>query len=497
MSARSGTTGIRAFTTLGLVTGILLVVRLWLDHHLELMFDEAYYALWAKHLAWGYFDHPPMVALWIRLSTICFGDHEFGVRALGTLAATAGTGLVYLVTWHLFTSRETAIFAALLYCAMLLISAGAIIITPDTPLVFFWSIALFALVRIFCGGGSGWWWIVGIAMGLALQSKYTSLLLGAGIVCAMAVVPRLRRWWRHPMPYVAGVLALAIFAPVVAWNYRHGWASFGRQFGRAQVDGLSLRFLAEFMGSQVGLLTPFVFVLAAGGVWLALRRHLDENNDVNLFLVSLIGPLLIYFLFHSLHARVQGNWVAPAYPVLAVLGAQAAYQRRELPTRMQGAIALSRRLAVPVGLAFAAIVYLQAAAAPIPLAPAKDPTALMAGWGHFAEQVDAVAEDMGAKYILTSHYVLTSEMSIYSRGDRPIIQYNERIRWLSFGTPQPSLFDERGLYVAQADRDSSAELAPRFAEFRKIAEIDRTREGQIIANYVIYLVAKPTRSVLD
>ena len=347
MSARSGTTGIRAFTTLGLVTGILLVVRLWLDGHLELMFDEAYYALWARHLAWGYFDHPPMVALWIRLSTICFGDHEFGVRALGTLAATAGTGLVYLVTWHLFTSRETAIFAALLYCAMLLISAGAIIITPDTPLVFFWSIALYALVRIFCGGGSGWWWIVGIAMGLALQSKYTAILLGAGIVCAMAVVPRLRHWWRHPMPYVAGVLTLAIFAPVVAWNYQHGWASFGRQFGRAQVDGLSLRFLAEFLGSQVGLVTPFVFVLAAGGVWLALRRHRDEINDTNLFLVSLIGLLLVYFLFHSLHARVQGNWVAPAYPVLAVLGAQAAYQRRELPTRMQGAIALSRRLAVP------------------------------------------------------------------------------------------------------------------------------------------------------
>jgi 4-amino-4-deoxy-L-arabinose transferase-like glycosyltransferase len=497
LRAPPATTGFRAFTTLGLVTGILLVVRLWLDGHLELMFDEAYYALWAKHLAWGYFDHPPMVALWIRLSNIIFGDREFGVRALGTLAATLGTGLVYLVTWRLFASRETALFAAFLYCAMLLISAGAIIITPDTPLIFFWSIALYALVRIFCKGGAGWWWLVGIAMGLALQSKYTALLLGAGIVCALAVVPRLRQWWQHPMPYVAGLLSLAIFAPVVVWNHQHGWASFGRQFGRAQIDGLSLRFVAELLGSQVGLLTPFVFVLAAIGVSLALRRHRDENNDANLFLVSLIGPTMLYFLFHSLHARVQGNWVGPVYPVLAALGAQAAYQRIELPSRLQRTIALSRRLAVPVGLVLTAIAYLQAAAAPIPFAPAKDPTALMAGWRHLTEEVDAVADDQDAQYILTSHYVLSSELGFYSRGDRPIVQYNERIRWLSFGTPLPSLFEGRGLYVAQSDRDSALEIAPRFSEFRKIAEVARTRGGQLITSYVIYLVAKPRRPVLD
>ena len=141
-----------ALARLGLVAGILLLVRLWLDGHLDLTFDEAYYALWAQHLAWSYFDHPPMVALWIKLSTICFGEHEFGVRALGTLSAAAGTGVVYLLSWHLFEERQAAIFAALLYCAMLLISAGAIIITPDTPLLFFWSIALYALVRIFGGG---------------------------------------------------------------------------------------------------------------------------------------------------------------------------------------------------------------------------------------------------------------------------------------------------------------------------------------------------------
>ena len=63
-----------------IVTGVLLFVRLWLDGHLELMYNEAYYALWAQNLAWGYFDHPPMVAVWIRSSTHLFGKTDFGVR---------------------------------------------------------------------------------------------------------------------------------------------------------------------------------------------------------------------------------------------------------------------------------------------------------------------------------------------------------------------------------------------------------------------------------
>jgi hypothetical protein len=183
--------------------------------------------------------------------------------------------------------------------------------------------------------------------------------------------------------------------------------------------------------------------------------------------------------------------------VIAVLGAEAAFRQFEFPTRLQGIMMLSRRLAVPVGLAFTVLAYLQAATAFVPIDPSKDPTGLMSGWAHLADQLDAIAEDMDAQYIVTSHYVLTSELSIYSRAARPIIQYNERIRWLSFGAPPTGVFDKRGLYVVEAGRDLSSELASRFAEFRRIADIDRSRDGNAITRYVVYLVAKPTRSILD
>ena len=178
---RTGST----ITALVIITLLFLIVRLWLDRHLELMFDEAYYALWSKHLAWCYLDHPPMVALWIRVSTWLFGDDEFGIRALGTLAAAAGGPFVYLLSSRLFGNRAEAAFAGLLYCSMLLIAVGAIIITPDTPLLFFWSITIYAVIRIYRDEDWRWWMIAGIAMGFALQSKYTALLLGAGIVSSM------------------------------------------------------------------------------------------------------------------------------------------------------------------------------------------------------------------------------------------------------------------------------------------------------------------------
>ena len=73
------------------VTLVLLVLHLFAAGRLELMFDEAYYRLWAEHLDWGYYDHPPLVALWVRVSTAIFGTSEFGIRALGVIATALGS----------------------------------------------------------------------------------------------------------------------------------------------------------------------------------------------------------------------------------------------------------------------------------------------------------------------------------------------------------------------------------------------------------------------
>src|SRR5271154_3976437 len=101
----------------------LLAAQLWLIGRVELTFDEAYYTLWSRSLAWGYLDHPPMIAAWIRASTTLFGPSEFGVRALGTLIFAAEPALIDAIAWRLFHSVETAALAALLWVAMPLVAA--------------------------------------------------------------------------------------------------------------------------------------------------------------------------------------------------------------------------------------------------------------------------------------------------------------------------------------------------------------------------------------
>ena len=211
----------------------LLAMQALAAGRLELTFDEAYYTLWSRSLSFGYLDHPPMVALLIRASTSLFGGSEFGVRALSLLVVGAMPALIALIAWRLFDSAEKAALAALMWIAMPLVSIGAVFVTPDAPLVVFWTLGLGALVELWRTGERRWLIALGLALGLALQSKFTATFFAAGVVLALVATPSLRRWLVSPALLAGLAVALAIFAPFVVWNAAHGWATFAKQLGRA------------------------------------------------------------------------------------------------------------------------------------------------------------------------------------------------------------------------------------------------------------------------
>ena len=206
---------------------------------LELTFDEAYYTLWSRSLSFGYLDHPPMVALLIRASTSLFGGSELGVRALSLLVVGAMPALIAFIAWRLFGSAEKAALAALMWIAMPLVSIGAVFVTPDAPLVVFWTLGLAALVELWRTGQRRWLIALGLALGLALQSKFTAAFFAAGVGLALVATPSLRRWLVSPALFAGLAVALAIFAPFVVWNAAHGWATFAKQLGRAPPHGFT------------------------------------------------------------------------------------------------------------------------------------------------------------------------------------------------------------------------------------------------------------------
>ena len=159
----------------------LTVVRLVFAAILPLSPDEAYYWVWSRALASGYVDHPPMVALWIRLGTALLGETSLGVRLLGPVAVAAGTVMLADAAERLFPNGRAGLVAGALWNATLLMGAGSITMTPDTPLLLFWCATLWAAVRLATGGGAGWWLAVGAFAGAALASKYTAAFLWLGI----------------------------------------------------------------------------------------------------------------------------------------------------------------------------------------------------------------------------------------------------------------------------------------------------------------------------
>jgi 4-amino-4-deoxy-L-arabinose transferase-like glycosyltransferase len=485
---------------LPLVLVAFAAFRLVLAVHVPLSFDEAYYWLWSKHLAAGYYDHPPMVALLIRAGTIFVGDTQLGVRLVPVLLTLPAAWAVWRAADILFRDRALADTAALYFSLTLMVAAGTLIVSPDAPLMIAAAFLLFFLAKVHETARGPWWLGVGAAAGLGLVSKYTALFFGASILAWLVLVPQHRRWLASPWPYLGGLLAVGLFAPVLLWNAEHGWVSLIKQLGRAGVRSLRPGYLGELIPAQIGLATPGIFALGVLGLC-AMAKGAGGNRSARVLLGASILPLVAYFLWHALHDRVQGNWLSPIYPALAV-GAAVAAHGIDWPVlrwpRVGRVADLSRRLAVPVALAMFVVAGLQAATGLLPLGP-QEPTAskLAAGWSDLARRIEAERVRLKARTIVTTGYAATGWLAFYLPPGTPVIQLNERIRWVNAPAPDPELLRGPLLYVAEDDKVFMGFLRQRFAAVRDDGTQERSRRGQVIETYRLLALDEPRGDPID
>lgn len=406
--------------------------------------DEAYYWVWSRTLQPGYLDHPPMIALFIRAGTLLAGEGAFGIRLVGPLAMAVATVLLARAANDLFPDRKPGVLAALVFNATPLVAVGGLLATPDLPLLVFWTAAIWALARLHTTQ-DGWWWLAfGVLAGLALVSKYTAVLLGAGVVAWLAATPAAWRWWRDWRLYAGGVLAMLVFAPVLAWNAAHEWASFAKQGGRAGVDspGFTLRFLGELVGGQIGLGSPIIFALCAVGVGLAAMAWVRRRDAAAALLAALVLPGVALFLWQATGSRVQANWPAPLWPAACI--AAAAFTPPRL-LRWQ-------RPGVVLGLVMGFAVYVQAAFAPLPLPRRQDPTlARLGGWDALALAVEAERQRIGASFVAAEEYGLAAQLALRLPAGVPVMALNPR--WALFNLPSPTP-GQAGLLVQTQRRDA-------------------------------------------
>jgi dolichol-phosphate mannosyltransferase len=306
-AAAAAPTGLSARQLLALA-GFFVLLRLALSMLAEPIVDEAYYWLYAQHMELAFLDHPPLVAWLDWLGTALLGDTPAGLRLGAIACGLIALGYVYRLTRAVGGDHRQALAAVLLGCALPAFFLSGLLMTPDAPLVAAWAAGLYYLQRALVAGEGRAWLGVGLAFGVGLLAKYPIVLLAAAAA-------------GFPHPYLAVLLALALFSPVLVWNAQHEWASFAFQGSRRLQQ--EFEFSTHLLVGHVLVLLFPTGALAAWGIasrpaWRA--QAVTEARSRRLLLWSAAVPFGVFLVF-SLFNYPHFHWTGPAYvgllPLLA------------------------------------------------------------------------------------------------------------------------------------------------------------------------------------
>lgn len=309
----------------------LTALRLLIAGRFGLSVDESHYAMYARRLAAGYFDHPPMVG-WLGALTTMFGESAWAYRLGPVLGALGSMWILRRLCLRLYPDRESLAFRAiLLLCCLPVIHLLSIALLPDATLNLFWCWSLLMAWRALQQDRWQDWLGLGVCFGAALLSKYHAVLLPLVLLGFVLCVPRHRAQIFSPKPYVAGLVGLVVFLPNILWNAQNGWVSYLFQLGHgsgAGRGGFAFSKVLESVGGQVAAVTPILFVLLLWGyvgLWRQARRTInsalpgaaaDDNvvaspcAEADLFVLWSSAPVFLFFCGIGMFGKILPHWPA-------------------------------------------------------------------------------------------------------------------------------------------------------------------------------------------
>src|SRR6201995_2021244 len=409
---------------------------------IELRTDEAYYWTWSKESVLSFLDHPPMIAWFIRFGTAIFGDTNFGVRFAGLVAMLATQLLLADIVRRVTHDIRAVLLAVLLPEAAIYYGLLMAKVAPDVALIPFAVAMVWALVRLVESDDPRWWFAAGVFAGLALLSKFTVVMLLPAVLAFMLIPDWRRPWLTSPYPWAAALIAVALFSPVLVWNAQHDWASFRFQSVRAvATHELSLRTVGDFFGLQFFLVGPILLPVLLSAVTLTAWRGTRQRDAISILLSAGVIVPFLYFLWKSLTLRVGDTWPMFLWPIGF---AAAAINIAMLPRENWSECTLRStmfwpRTAVVSGLVLVVLVFLYSVASPWNLIGRTDPIGGEAGYEQVASRARDEIQKIGASWIATTDYRTYAMLRWYFRGRVPVVQINERGRFLGFHDPGMSL----------------------------------------------------------
>jgi 4-amino-4-deoxy-L-arabinose transferase-like glycosyltransferase len=464
------------------------LLRLLLAGTVPLLPQEAYYWSWSQHLAPGYFDHPPLSAYSIALTTALFGSTAFGIKSAAVLWSLGWNLLWVRLILDMFDSRRLAFWSILALNLTLVYEAYGVGPTPDGPLMFGWVGTIWAVWRAGISDHGRWWLLAGVFAGLGLLGKYSAVLLLPVVLLYLATSATQRHWLHRPQPYLAMLVAAAMFAPVVLWNAEHDWASFAFQGSKrvGQMGGFKPRFFFVLLATQLLMVTPYLFGLSV----VALVRNAREwvagglDDRSRLLFISAAVPLLL-FTAVSFRSHVKINWLAPAFWSLVVLGMHPLLQRPGAGRRMAWGLGSS-----------AAVVTAVFAVSVMPNLPIAGDMNIWSGWKEAAQRVERVTQSTRANgdevFVFSPNYKISSLLRFYLPGQpRTYAQdiYGARALQFDYFPLERELKGATGILVVSDQSQSHLDLQrlkPYFDSVELVDVVETVAFGRVTRRVEIY-----------
>lgn len=270
----------------------------------EVHADEAYYWMYSRFLDWGYFDHPPMVALFIKIGDALIPS-TLGLRLLTVLSSTAS---VYLLWKMLSRYGQHIKLFILLFGSVVLFHVYGFITTPDAPLFFFTVLFLYLYQRYVEEDKFKWAFLLGVVIAGMLYSKYH------GILVLFFTILSNFKLLKRPSFWFIVLIAAAAFVPHIWWQIQNNYPSFYYHVIDRSSAYYKFSFTTEYLLAQLALAGPLVG-------WYIYRQSFRLKAD-DMFIRALkfnCFGIFIFFLISTLKGRVEAHWTLPAMIVLFML----------------------------------------------------------------------------------------------------------------------------------------------------------------------------------
>jgi hypothetical protein len=329
----------------GLAAATLLLHFLGIRHY-GFFRDELYYMACGEHLAWGYVDQPPLIALAAWFSRHVLGDSLVSLRLLPVMAGAAVVFMTGILARELGGGRfaQFLVAVAILFAPAYLAFDSFFSMNAFEPL--FWLVCAWIVVRIVRGASPRLWLLFGAVAGVGLENKHTMLVFGFAIVAGLLLAGEIQLF-RSRWIWIGGLITLAVFLPNLLWEARHGWPQIEVVRNAQLYKNIPISPL-RFLWEQIIFLHPLSLPVWLGGlVWCFCApagkpfRFLGWTYLIVLAVFIFLGGKSYYAL--------------PVYPLLMAAGGVALEQfsesdgRRVLRMAFPALLIIGGLIAVPFG----------------------------------------------------------------------------------------------------------------------------------------------------